>query len=427
VVLVVFAVAAAATGAANVAPSGSLVVRWHSNPQTCAEHGLCDRSGTLSWRPTGPGAGFDVFAGGRRVSLNFFPGSALARSSRPGADGPAVCVEQVPGPYQFDTIGRGRSTRLKVADPESLGFGRCAGPLSADFAAALPLSRPLDPAKLRRGGVVDMRGRKAFAVGPFEGEVVSTLRFRVGRSDGAADPARRARTAAAGRTRVGELTLTYAIEAVRGEATFAFAGAGDPMCEIFDACDLSGELRLGGTTAQGTLTVTATRRLPREAGETVAEALKTLHAGRSAIFADAFFGEEDAYPPAASFPVAETSGFEGLPLCSDSGTLKLSGLGVAGEHNGLTLWLGGSEQAPPDELRTRCPGPTSGDLSARRLVSGVLPLPALGDDRPPLTLRPAGVFSSPAFAGSGHGALDVDLRLVSAEVRTRRPPPPGRP
>src|SRR4051812_24128938 len=76
--LAALVVLAPAAQAAAVRPSGSVVVRWQSNPDTCASFGLCGRSGTLSWRPGSDLLELDSGTGIGYVGL--FGSEAIVRS-----------------------------------------------------------------------------------------------------------------------------------------------------------------------------------------------------------------------------------------------------------------------------------------------------------------------------------------------------------
>ena len=418
------ALAPATASAGEVAPHGAVVVRWQSNPQTCADYGLCDRAGSLSWRPRALAAAYETFGQGRALDVDFVEGRAIARSARSTPAGTRVCVDAVDGPVSMEGLAaRGaRRARLSLGEPPGLDFGRCAGPLPADFAAALPRSASFDPAAIaRKGGVIDMRSRTPFAAGPFQGEVVSSLRLRLTRTTNAAQPARSARASRIRRAPLGTLAIDYAIDGVTGEARLPFSGAADAMCEVFDACGLSGTITLGGTDVAGHLRIQSARTLRRGQRETVAGALDALRSRRTTrVAAQSFFGdEEDAPEPVEGvFAVRESAGFPGEQPCSDHSELHTTNLGVSPEQSGIHVVLGGSGGEPPDELRTRCPGPAGVDLPAR-LVEGTLPLSSVGEQSPPLALRPPAAFWSPAFTGSaGSGQLDVRLCLIGMQVET---------
>jgi hypothetical protein len=158
-------------------PSGSVVVRWHSNPDTCSQSGLCDRSGSLVWRPDPASAIISGLGGYGFVEVQTT--EAVARSSREVEDTVATCIDR-PDVLGEMVVGpaRTRTVRVSLRGADDFSFGRCAGPLADDFLDAMPESKPVPAARLGKGALVDMRGRKAFAAGPFSGEVISTLVLR---------------------------------------------------------------------------------------------------------------------------------------------------------------------------------------------------------------------------------------------------------
>ena len=414
--------------AADVTARGAVVLRWQSDPQTCGDYGLCGRWGAITWRPGG-GVGFDVADRGRGVSLDFFESSAIVRSARSTSGGTRVCVDETAGPRELDAFGsHGAAVRLTLGDEPGLDPGRCSGPLPADFAAALPRSKPFRPARLAHRGSIDMRSRRAFSAGPFTGEVVSTLVFRIGRVTNV-DPAARAATipprahGAARTTRVGRLEMIYAIDGVAGQATLAFAGASSAPCELLDACGLSGQIQIAGTATTGQLEITSARDLRPGQRETQETALAALRAGKSYFTATSMFGdpERDPEPQTATFPVSEHAGVAGEPVCSDHSQLHAENLDVDHAPGGVAVALVSSDE-PPDELRTRCPGPAGSDIGLR-VASGLLPLEALGEERPALTLHAPSHFASLGFdGGDAGGGLDVALRLASIRVITDHVP-----
>lgn len=422
-VVALVALAPACAQAADLVPRGVIVVRWSSNPETCASYGLCNRSGTLAWRPGSLGASIETFGGGAAASLSFFESVAIARSRRETPDGPRVCVEDAPGPTDLDAVppARGGKARLSLGEDPGLDFGRCAGPLPGDFAAALPRSTRFSPRQLvRRGGTIDMRHRAPFDAGPFTGEVVSTLVIRAKPSPGEQRTERTARAAANG-TPSGKLELLYAVDRIAGQMTLGFTGTSEGTCEIFDVCGLHGELAIGGTTMPGFVGISAYRGLRRGREETLAGALRSLRSGNSSAFAESWFGDEDDrgnYPERlAAFGFTERSDATSGPPCADDGRLQITGLSLHTTPVGLTVGVPSGGDERPDDLRTHCPGPESGEIKFG-VAEGSLPWSVLGDDEITVGLDPGHGFRSVAFAGAWRGRFDVVLRRVSVNVET---------
>src|SRR3954469_12916691 len=83
--LAALVVLAPAAQAATVRPAGSVVVRWQSNPDTCASLVLCGRSVTLSWRP---GSEFLELENGTGIGyVGLFGSEAIVRSHRDSGGG----------------------------------------------------------------------------------------------------------------------------------------------------------------------------------------------------------------------------------------------------------------------------------------------------------------------------------------------------
>jgi hypothetical protein len=419
--------APAGAQAADVTGRGSVIVRWASNPETCASFGLCNRSGSLSWRPHGSFGAYEVFGKGHVANLALYEAPAIARSRRETAGGPRTCTEAAGGPFELSAAPpRGsRLARMTMDEVAGLDFGRCAGPLPSDFVAAMPRSKPFDPLHLdRRGGTIDMRGRTPFAAGPFKGEVVSALRFLVTPAPGDEVVSNAQARASARRPPFSRVELVYAIERIEGALTLGFTGTTDPTCEIFDVCGLHGEIAVGGNSTPGLLEITAGKDLRRgERHMTTEQALRALRAGRMSGFASSLFGDEASraqYPPVtAPFDFTERSGLAGEQECSDTGRLLIERLDTATTRAGFTLALGVGTDEPPEQLRTHCPGPGRDGDVPYRMAQGTLPWAVLGDDELHVALEPARGFRSLAFAGAWRGGYDVVLRRVSVKAETR--------
>jgi hypothetical protein len=423
--LVALLACAAPAFATEVTTRGSVVVRWQSNPATCAEHGLCGRSGSLSWRPERNVGGFSQI-GADFGYLSLYDAEAIARSHR----GAESCIDRVDAPA--DIVGKPGTRRgvltVTMREIKEFGFGRCAGPLGSDFAAALPQSPPLTANALRNGTLIDLRGRTPFSAGPFEGEVISTLTFRTRRERPSSDGGESTQTTTAPRqpeghvVHYGTTTATYAIEQLTGDAGYAFSGAPRPECRPFDACEMTGDVTLHADVHEGSLTLSSTRRLAPGARETVAAGLRALRRGGTRFFGDVNLGPEfdpDREPePESPFaiPFSASATPAGGETCTDTGSFTELYLAVGRRRAGIALRLLHGGNSRPDPLRTRCPGPGSDDVGA--LASGLLPLDSVAEPRVELTLKPAG-FTTLGMRGAGRGDLKLSLRLTTLRATTR--------
>jgi hypothetical protein len=419
--LAVFACAAPAQ-AAGLRPGGSVVVRWHSNPETCAQSGLCDRSGSLVWRPDAAAAML-VDSLGDYAFVDVETSEAVARSNRTIGDAVETCIdrpdvlgEMVIGPTNTRTV------RVSLRGADDFSFGRCAGPLADDFLAAMPVSKPVATAQLGKGALVDMRGRKPFAATPFSGEVVSTLVLRPSRD-------RSRSTSSSGtppavdhgpRARYGQLAATYAITGLTGDLGWSFGGAPGDACAPFDTCGLSGDLSLHAGVPSGRLTISSVRRVGRGRHETVASGLAALRRSGTHVSADAELGDFTKLPPTVAIPADEIVTPAGGATCSATAQLGEPVLFAARTKAGLSLRLQSGGNTVPDPLRTRCPGPATGELGLDdALAAGALPLATIGAKQAFVQLRPASSFDTIGFSGTGHGAMTLSLRLVSLRASTR--------
>src|SRR5919109_1279164 len=162
--------------------TGSVIVVWQGDPSRgCAASGVCDVSGSATYRPGFDGSlqvGPDGFAfGGADASQ---PPVVRTREGRAG--GASACADVLDSgftPLAVDYLG----DRLQVSLEElDLSAGRCAGPRLLDLSHALPHGS-IATRKLRAGPrVLDLSMRTKFAAGPFAGVVISTVRVAIGRA-----------------------------------------------------------------------------------------------------------------------------------------------------------------------------------------------------------------------------------------------------
>src|SRR5947209_1707082 len=257
--LVAMASCAPSAGAESVVGirvSGGVTISWRGDPaRGCV--GACGASGSVTLR-------FDPGGGGALASLGprggveplFFLGSAtgVARVRR-DSGAPGFCVDRV-DLEGLALAGSRPARRSRVAFDSLLGesvAGRCAGPMVADVAAALP-SASVDARRLGRvGGTIRLGGTRAFAAEPFSGEVTSTLRLRV-------TPQRPDRGGSSQPGTPVPLTRVRDMEyrAVRwsGGVEVSFAGVPGPGCTLLDACGVTGQVGYTPDLAGASLDIT---------------------------------------------------------------------------------------------------------------------------------------------------------------------------
>jgi hypothetical protein len=381
--------------------SGALTVTWRADPQRgCEAAGLCGSTGSLTWSP------------GSRADLSVqkpIPPYLLLQSDEPAIVrvrnvGGGTCVDAVPTTY-FDLestpLGGGR---YALAFPTALSSGRCAGPSARDLASALP-SATLDLAALRRGETGFAWAGGPLAVGPWTGEITSTLAVRATRLRARPRIAVRRPARVPARLRGRTIYRTtedyaYRVTAVEGALGIAFHGSPAGGCAPLDACGAEGTLTLAPGT-KGTLEISGERESftphPRVRVDGYGE-LRSA-GGRS----------------------AETLRRPGVPDCTDS--QRPDDIPLGGEQHGdsVRVTLGSPSTLMADALRTRCPGPAQADVFGRGvLASGRLARSALGQARLRVTLRATGSFARSGYAGTRGGAVTLTLERVRARVHTSR-------
>jgi len=435
--LALLAAAAAATPAgaqsryADLEVTGTITVTWRGDPaRGCVAGGVCDVEGRTILPVDARG---QLFAPRRRGRQQIFGyvfderSSSLARVTRRGAgasgDPPPICVDAPPagsfGPDGFGlTFSSQPSGRIQVSvrPTPALGAGRCAGPLPSDLEAALPRTEVAASRLLGGPAAVDLSGRRAFAAGPFSGEVASAVRVGVARV--------RTRRGATGRgrpvaprprrivTRVRALAVDYRIRTVEGALTSSFSGLPAPDCQVLDACGITGattvEPRSGGT-----FSLRAGGRRPVAAAGTLAGALRDVRAGRLRLRA--------SYGRPTSGVVSGTARRDGAAApCADRGGrggLRLQSRQRAGA---LRLELIATQIFPAATvLRSRCPGP--GISADAVLARGRVAVAALGTRTLTLRLRATGEDSAPGYAAAPRtGEVVLRLQRTRARVSTVR-------
>jgi uncharacterized membrane protein len=413
---------------AALTATGTVTVTWQGDPaRGCAPGALCDVTGSVVLPLDARGQILAPSGRGRLFAFLFDERSAVVRVRRRAA-GPAgpACLDAT-GSSGFGGIQlaldapRGGRVTVRLRSSGALTPARCAGPLAADVAPVLPRAGVAAAGLLREGRAVSLAGRRAFAAGPFTGEVASTVVLRVGavrrrpeprvrRVPPRRPPARRAGL-------VDTLRVRYAVRDVGGVLTSAFRGADTPACDLLDACGLAGETTLTPTPPERARTVVLTARATRRGRRrpTAAELLDRIRAGR--LRPQVGFGR--VAPVRLRSAVGRADAAAG---CAEDGPLAELALRTerAGAPPGaLTVTALATSRAGEASLRTRCPGP--GIAGRRDLATGTVPVARLAARTLTVRLAATGTDDAPGYAVAPRsGALTLALARRSARVTTAR-------
>ncbi len=347
---------------------GSLVVAFHGDPAgNCARLDLCGVSGQAIWTPAGQ-ADITLItyrARGRTATEGDLAAfSALASNAgvttevtRIAPDGTAhECVDDSANPPVL-SISALPGRRLRIGGSGALPAAgltgsRCAGPLAADIASALP-SATLPAAALQRPGTaVDLSGVRAFSGPGLRGTVSSTLTVVTGRAATKPRVPSNAAAAPAPRNQPAYAEAKLAIEPVSGSVTADIAGPVNPAaCAVLDACGLTETLSVA---PRGTGVLELLVRLPAGTGSPRARLLRAA--------AGAAVGIGAGQLGAGGVVQATAVRGEGSPTCTDAAPIAGLQVLVAVTHGRAEFSTGASGESDP--FRTRCPGPELSDFGA---------------------------------------------------------------
>jgi len=422
--LVAIALAAfAAPACARAAPTtatfritGAVTLSWHSQAGACEAVDLCGIAGSVRYAPGETEVDFEHAGSNweQAGSSGAGSGALVIRETRRQSDGTqATCID-APGIDFLDesfslTAKHNGVQRLTIGGfypgGGPLSAGRCAGPLPQDIAAALP-SAPFRP-----GHTLDLGGTRPFAVGPFAGEVTSTLvakplrhsnssHHSFGGSSGPGGPG-------ADETAYALVGVPYRIDAADGGFEAAIAGADQSDCQLLDACQASGRLTMGLDGLVGSrFTVTGLRLLKRGQRYTRAQATADLHSGKLIEFS--------GFDAARTLLRTTTESLSRLgepTACSDQSTGPAPQVSAQAAGTKLVFrvdarFIGGIG----DVLRTRCAGPGVADVVGKRaILAGSVPLAQLGDDTLSPALTATGKFTTRSWTGTRSGTLSLSL------------------
>lgn len=406
--------------------TGGLTATWRADPATCASHGICGFSGSTTTSLGGDGDA-EISGGPGHAFLDFIDvfveRPAVVRVRRDTAEGPALCVDSV-APELFRGISPAANGRLALSlyDAVSgplLPNARCAGPMPSDLPAAIP-SLPFDRRKLgSRPVTADFSGRTPLRSGPFTGQVISTLKVRIGRARlvrerrGASSPPEPPRRRRGPRRQL--VGLDYGVVGVSGALGATFAGLPGPGCAPLDACGASGSVTWSLSRISARVLITGSRRVHGDGGG-LGFGLLALRQGRMRVSLQAF-SDDDSESATSTGTASTRVTLPGGTVCTDSArgpAPELDG-GVA-RSGALRITLGPVDEQGIDAVRTRCPGPLQTDMSAGgALAAGVLDPRTLGAKDIDLPLRTGGALVGPGYGGSRSGQIVLHLRLAHAD------------
>jgi hypothetical protein len=402
----------------SVCATGRLTVTFAGDPATgCAAHGLCGYAGTETWQPQNGGdlalATFEQHGQRSTIATMIlgFPGnSVLSAVQHAQATGTTTaCSDQSQdgvGFFSLPVSGARVSIGLRGAEEPLLGT-RCAGPLDADVAGALP-SRTVGLNRLRRGdATIDLTASGRFAAHGLAGTVRSTIVLVLGRPHRSSGSAGSSLPPGITRNRLAE--VTYRVTRLGGSAVAAVrSSAVAAGCGPFDACGLAGEITVApGTISGGSVSLIATAALRRPKRDLLA-ALGVANGGNPSGISVQGGGD---VPLHSGEVIADLT--QGGSACREQTRLRQAGIQLRQRAGRLQISVSPAVSQADDPLRTRCPGP---HLSSHQLTSTSLPLSALRQPTFTIALH-GGSFSDGPYRVRTHTTLT--LTLHRAGIRTQ--------
>src|SRR4051794_12725470 len=376
--------------------TGSVRVDFHGDAAAgCAAAKLCDVDGQVTWDPSGPGAilAYGYVLHGQRFEGSFTsfgfgdvedaPQSTSARVRRTPSEAVpgGLCADAGVPSFSGNALDdrRGTSTEVGLVGDTSGFLGadnfrnRCAGPSAADLRSLLP-THVVSERFLRRGHAqLDFSTERPFAVGGLAGMIHSDVVVHLGRSQdlfaGQSDPGpptheRRRRA----------IDVNFKVERVSGQVVTGMHGLADPdLCAPLDACGLMGTVTTAPSASSGTAQLSAESSLRHSRGE-LRQAVGLEPGGRPEgvnAFGYGLWAHEDGTLTAALARGPGSGCVETRPL-DGPGAITLA---VRGDR--VRVSYGDVNSLPSDPLRTRCPGPSIGDVAgSSAMARGTLPLRA---------------------------------------------------
>ncbi|MGI8714721.1 MAG: hypothetical protein ACR2NR_16385 [Solirubrobacteraceae bacterium] len=396
--------------------TGRLTVTFAGDPGAgCAAHGLCGYAGTETWQPQNVGdvaiSTYDQH--GRRSSsatrIIGGPGnpvlSAVQRSQAPGTT--TACSDQSQGGGGFFSlpVSAGRMTiGLDHAEAPLLGT-RCAGPLDADVAAALP-SRIVSLHEILHGGAtVDLTDSGRFVSHGLAGTVQSTIVLVFGRPHRSSGSGGSSPPPGVKRSQLTE--VTYRVTHVGGRAIAAVhSSAVTAVCGPFDACGLQGVIDVApGTASGGSVYLTATAPLRRPERDLLT-ALGVASGGNQSGIGVQGAGQ-------ASVHGKLTADLTQSSPCRDQTRLRQIEIELRKRANRLEISASPAASQAADPLRTRCPGP---ELGSHQLTHATLPPSVLRHPSFTVALH-GGSFSDGPYRVTTRSTLTITLHRTAVKTQ----------
>ena len=296
------AVAAPAAADQTLEATGSITYTWQGDPgHGCATVGVCDVAGALIVDAQGS---VDLQQLRHQSILNLNNGAATVRVLTGTGQSASECVDLPPNQGGVSVFVRRSAGGLVGAITPPLSSGRCAGPLVSDL-EGVTLSVRRSAGKQPS---FDLRTNKTFAAGPFVGTLVSTVTMRPGPATESSTPSSGGSSSAPRPARrklfTEHVRLRYQVTGSSEPLTVSFAGENDPFCTVLGSCGVSGDVAVSAPDFSGTLTLQASRLVPRP--RSADQAIADLKRGRMELFGVLFSEARD-------LGVAQPAGWLPLP------------------------------------------------------------------------------------------------------------------
>ena len=399
--------------------TGRLTVSFAGDQSTgCAARGLCGYAGTESYEPQGMGE-LSVATYARRGG--HYRTATLILGGDPG--GPVVAaVQRSPANAACrDRHGSGgfislpvKGNRITIGLPHaktSLLGTRCAGPVGADMAAALP-SQTVSVSRLLHGShTIDLRGSRRFDAHGFAGTVTSTLMLaltdprRSSNSGGSPPP-----TSPPGRERR-VANVRYRVVHVGGSAVATVrSSALAAVCSPFDACGLQETIHAApGPTSDGSAFFGASAPVTRPKRDLLA-ALGLSRDGDPSGINVAGAGIAVVHGTVSAVATQQHD------MCRDQVGLHDFVVVLYRHADRLVASLSPAVSQADDPLRTRCLSP---NLARPRFTTASIPLSVLR--HPTFTVSFHGsAFSNGPYRVTTRSSLSITLQRLKVTTQSSR-------